>query len=194
MVQQLPIFALGHVLFPRSLLPLRVFEPRYMDMVKECLKLDQPFGVCLISEGQEVGAAASIHGVGCLARIVEWDMPEFGILQVVAEGGERFRVLERRVSASGLIVAGIEPFAPELPTPVPAEYDSLVRLLRAIVENSDEKYFPRPLRFDDAVWVGQRLADVLPIAAGRKQQALALEDPLARLELLHGFVLEQRGR
>jgi uncharacterized protein len=155
-VQQIPIFALGHVLFPRSLLPLRVFETRYMDMVKDCLRSEQPFGVCLISEGQEVGAAASIHPVGCLARIVEWDMPELGILHVVAEG--------------------------------------LVRLLRAIVENSDEKYFPRPLRFEDAVWVGHRLADVLPIPSGRKQQALALEDPVERLALLHSYVLEQRGR
>ena len=193
-MEQVPIFALGAVLFPRSLMPLRVFEPRYMDMVKDCLRHGTPFGVCLITEGQEVGVAASIHAVGCLARIVEWDMPEFGILQVVAEGGERFRVLERRVSPQGLILAGVERLQPEMPLPVPEPHEALVRLLRAIVENSDERFFPRPLRYDDAVWVGYRLAEVLPIPVGRKQQALALEDPVARLELLQSCLTEQRGR
>jgi len=193
-VEQVPIFALNAVLFPRSLLPLRIFEPRYMDMVKDCLKHGTPFGVCLISEGQEVGGAASIHPVGCKARIVEWDMPEFGILQVVAEGSERFRVRERRVSPQGLILAGVEALTPELPLNVPEQHDTLVRLLRAIVENSDERFFPRPLRYDDAVWVGYRLAEVLPIPVGRKQQALAMEDPVARLELLQACLVEQRGR
>jgi Lon protease-like protein len=193
-VQQVPIFALGAVLFPRSLVPLRIFEARYMDMAKECLRHGTEFGLCLISEGGEVGAAPSIQSVGCMARIVEWDMPELGILQVVVEGGERFRVLERRVSADGLILAGVERLPPELPLPVPSEHEALVRLLRAIVENSDERYFPRPLRFDDAVWVSFRLADVLPMPIGRKQQALALEDPLARLALLQECLLEQRGR
>ncbi len=193
-MEQVPIFALGAVLFPRGLLPLRVFEPRYMDMVKECLKHGTAFGVCLISEGQEVGGAASIHPIGCLARIVEWDMPEFGILQVVAEGSERFRVLERRVSPQGLILAGVETLEPELPLDVPERHETLVRLLRAIVENSDERFFPRPLRYDDAVWVGFRLAEVLPIPVGRKQQALALQDPLARLELLQACLVEQRRR
>ncbi|MDE3010013.1 MAG: LON peptidase substrate-binding domain-containing protein [Pseudomonadota bacterium] len=193
-MEQVPIFALGAVLFPRSLVPLRVFEPRYMDMVKDCLRHGTSFGVCLITEGREVGVAASVQPVGCLARIVEWDMPDLGILQIVAEGTERFRVRERRVSPGGLILAGIELLAPELPLPVPPQHENLVRLLRAIVENADERYFPRPLRYDDAVWVGCRLADVLPIPIGRKQQALALEDPLARLDLLQGCLGEQRGR
>jgi Lon protease-like protein len=190
-VQQVPIFALGAVLFPRSLLPLRVYEPRYMDMVKEALRHGTAFGVCLMTEGQETGAAPSVHAVGCLARIVEWDMPELGILQVVVEGGERLRILERRVSQSGLIIAGVETLTPEMPLPLPAEHDNLARLLRAIVENADERYFPRPLRFEDAGWVGYRLADVLPISVGRKQQVLALEDPVARLQLLQSFLVEQ---
>lgn len=193
-MEPVPIFALGAVLFPRSLVPLRVFEPRYMDMVKDCLRHGTSFGVCLITEGREVGFAASVQPVGCLARIVEWDMPDLGILQIVAEGTERFHVRERRVSPGGLILAGIELLDPELPLPVPPQHENLVRLLRAIVENADERYFPRPLRYDDAVWVGCRLADVLPIPIGRKQQALALEDPLARLELLQRCLTEQRGR
>jgi Lon protease-like protein len=193
-LKQVPIFALGTVLFPRGLVPLRVFEPRYMDMVKECLRHGTEFGLCLISEGQETGATASIHPVGSLARITEWDMPELGILHIVVEGGERFRVRERRASPQGLIIAGVELLPPELPLPVPSEHEALVRLLRAIVENSDERYFPRPLRYDDAVWVSFRLAEVLPISVGRKQLALSLEDPLERLALIQECLLEQRGR
>ncbi len=193
-MQQVPIFALSAVLFPRSLLPLRIFEPRYMEMAKDCLRHGTAFGVCLIREGKEAGAAASVHNIGCLARITEWDMPDLGILEITVEGGERFQMQERRVTANGLILAGIEPLAPELPLAVPVEFDGLVRLLRAIVENADERYFPRPLRFDDAVWVSFRLAEVLPIPLGRKQQALALEDPLERLALLRDCLHEQRGR
>ncbi len=193
-MQQVPIFALSATLFPRGLLPLRVFETRYMDMAKDCLRHGTEFGICLITEGKEIGAAPSISAVGCLARITEWDMPELGILQITAEGTERFHVRERRVSSSGLIVAGIETFEPELPLPVPVEFEGMARLLRAIVENADERYFPRPLRFDDAVWVSFRLAEVLPIALGRKYQALAMVDPLERLALLRDCLMEQRGR
>ena len=193
-MQQVPIFAVGALLFPRSILPLRVFEPRYMDMIKDCLRHETEFGVCMISEGNELGAAPSIHPIGCLARIREWDMPELGILQILVVGGERFRVCERRVTPQGLIMAGIALLEPELPSPVPEEFESLVRLLRAIVENADERYFPRPLRYDDAVWVSFRLAEVLPLPLGRKQQALALEDPLERLALLQSCLNEQRGR
>ena len=193
-MQQVPIFALGAVLFPRSLLPLRVFEPRYMDLVKESLRHGTPFGVCLLAEGQEAGAAPRVHPIGCLARIVEWDMPEFGILQLVVEGGERLRISERRVSQSGLIIAGIDTLPPEMPLALPPEHENLARLLRAIVENADERYFPRPLRFEDAGWVSYRLAEVLPISVGRKQQVLALEDPVARLELLQSCLVEQRRR
>jgi Lon protease-like protein len=85
-----PIFPFGTVLFPGGVLPLKIFEVRYVDMAKECLKEGTPFGVCLIREGAEVGAPAVPEPVGCLARIAECDVEELGILKVTAEGLERF--------------------------------------------------------------------------------------------------------
>ena len=89
---QVPLFPLNTVLFPGGVLPLRVFEARYMDMVRECMKGSDPFGVVLITRGSEVGAPASTESVGTLARIVAWDMPRLGLLHLRAVGSERFRI------------------------------------------------------------------------------------------------------
>ncbi len=104
----LPLFPLKTVLFPGGVLPLRVFETRYVDMVRACMKTDSPFGVVAIRAGDEVGAAADTYTVGTLAHIVDWDMPEFGVLLLNTRGGERFRILETRTQPSQLIEARIE--------------------------------------------------------------------------------------
>ena len=101
------------MLFPGGRLPLRIFETRYMDMAKACLREDAPFGVCLIREGAEVGAPATPFEVGTLAKISEWDMQQLGLLQIVATGGARFRILERRTQADGLQRARVELLAEE---------------------------------------------------------------------------------
>ena len=106
--ETMPLFPLGTVLFPGSLLPLRIFEVRYMDMAKACLKDGTPFGICLIREGEEVGAPAVPEAIGCVARIAECDMEELGILKVKAEGLERFRIVSREVNRQGLIVGEVE--------------------------------------------------------------------------------------
>jgi Lon protease-like protein len=105
----IPLFPLRTVLFPAGVLPLRVFETRYVDMVRERMKRDAPFGVVAIRAGAEVGGAAEPHAIGTLAHIVEWDMPELGVLQLQTRGGERFRVLETRIQPSQLLEGRIEP-------------------------------------------------------------------------------------
>ena len=105
---RIPIFALHTVLFPRGILPLRVFEARYLDMTRACMRKDTPFGVCLIREGKEVGAPATPEAVGCLAHITDWDMQQLGMLHLKALGGERFRILRTRSNAQGLVTAEAE--------------------------------------------------------------------------------------
>ena len=112
-MDDLALFPLGAVLFPGGRLPLRIFEARYMDMAKACLRDGVPFGVCLIREGTEVGAPATPFEVGTLARISEWDMQQLGLLQIVATGGARFRILERRTQPDGLQRARVELLAEE---------------------------------------------------------------------------------
>ncbi|MGC2518808.1 MAG: LON peptidase substrate-binding domain-containing protein [Burkholderiales bacterium] len=128
-----PIFPLNTVLFPGGLLPLRVFEARYMDMTRECLKHDKPFGVCLIQEGKEVGDPAVPQAVGCLATITEWDMQQPGVLNLKTRGGQRFRILGRETNTQGLISADIEMIPPDESVAVPEEFAVCAQLLQLVV-------------------------------------------------------------
>lgn len=188
----IPIFPLNTVLFPGGLLPLRVFEARYMDMTRDCLKRDESFGVCLIREGAEVGAPAVPEGIGCLAKILEWDMQQQGILNIKTRGGQRFRILERRTGAQGLISADIELIPPESRAAVPAQFASCARLLEMVVADQGKLIFAEPHAFNDASWVGYRLAEILPVPLIAKQKLLELTDSLGRLSILQRF-LESRG-
>src|SRR5687767_8139732 len=115
MALQVPIFPLGTVLFPGGLLPLKIFEQRYLEMTKACLKDNTPFGVCLIREGLEVGTAAVPETVGCLATIEQWDMPHPGLFHLAARGGERFRIRDMEVAANHLISATVDTLPPDEP-------------------------------------------------------------------------------
>ena len=189
-----PLFPLHSVLFPGGRLPLKIFEARYMDMAKACLKDNSPFGVCLIAAGEEVarsgGTAATPHPVGTLAQIAEWDMPQLGVLQVVAEGGDRFRIRSHQTRASGLLEAEIEPIAEPPVTKIPGDYARLVPLLRAIiVEMTSKGQGPAaPHRFFDAGWLGMRYAEILPVGTLAKQKLLEMEDSIDRLEVVYRFL------
>jgi Lon protease-like protein len=189
---QVPIFPLNAVLFPGGLLPLRVFETRYMDMTRECLKHDKPFGVCLIREGREVGVPAVPEPVGCLASITEWDMPQLGVLNLKARGDRRFRILKHAVNTQGLISADIELISPDENIQVPLEFADCARLLRIVISDRGDPVFPEPHALDDAAWVGYRLTEILPVPLPAKQKLLELTDTMARLSVLQRF-LESRG-
>jgi Lon protease-like protein len=182
--QEVPLFPLGTVLFPGGLLPLRLFEQRYLEMAKGCLREDSAFGVCLIREGAEVGTPATPEDVGCLARIVQWDMQQLGLLQITAQGDQRFRILERRVRDDGLALAGIEHLAQETDAPVPESLALCRQLLERIAAEHGERLFAKPYNFDSSVWVSARLAEILPLPLATKQRLLELDDGVKRLEIL----------
>ena len=186
------IFPLRAVLFPGGLLPLRIFEQRYMNMAKDCMRDEQPFGVCLIRSGEEVGAPATPEDVGCLARIVQWDMQQLGLLQITARGEERFRILERQVLASGLTRARIEPLPADLDAPLPDEFLACARLLRLVIEEHGARTIEAPFRFDSSSWVSLRLCEILPVPLAAKQKLMDLADSRERLEILQKF-LKQHG-
>jgi Lon protease-like protein len=188
----LPIFPLNTVLFPGGLLPLRVFETRYMDMTGDCMKRGKPFGVCLIRDGREVGTPALPEDVGCLAHIVDWDMKELGVLQIATLGGQRIRLLERRLAPDGLTRASAELIEPEPEAALPEEFEACAALLRMVVADRSETVFAEPHRFDDSAWVGYRLSEILPVPLAAKQKLLELDDSRSRLEVLLRY-LEQRG-
>jgi hypothetical protein len=158
-----------------------------MDMAKACLRDGAPFGVCLIREGAEVGAPATPSELGTLARIATWDMPQLGVLQVVAHGGQRFRIVERRVQPDGLARASVEVLAEDADTAVPPGCAPLVKLLERIIEQHPE-LLERPHLLDSCAWVSGRLAELLPLPLPAKQALLELGDGRARLEKLMALV------
>jgi Lon protease-like protein len=172
------------VLFPGGRLPLRIFENRYMEMAKACLKDGSPFGVCLIREGREVGDPATPVDVGTLARIVSWDMQQLGVLHVVARGERRFRILARRVQADGLARAQVEILPEENDAAVPPACSTSAKLMERVIEQHPE-LVERPHRLDSCAWVSARLAELLPLPLEAEQALLELGDARARLERLN---------
>jgi Lon protease-like protein len=180
------------VLFPGGRLPLRIFEQRYMGMAKTCLKDGTPFGVCLIREGNEVGKPAVPAEIGTLARISDWDMPQLGLLQVVARGEGRFRILERRVERDGLARARVAAIADDEDSPVPPGCARCARLLERLLGETPDA-ITQPHHLDSSWWVGLRLAELLPLSMASKQELLEITDVLARLERLNSVLSRAQG-
>jgi uncharacterized protein len=189
---RVPLFPLNTVLFPGSLLPLKIFEQRYLDMAAACLKDNTPFGICLIEKGSEVGGGAVPHLVGTLASIASWEMEQLGILMVTAQGGRRFRIIDSAVGPGNLLEATVELLAETGPTPLPPERERLLPLLRRIVGDLGSERMPEPHRYDEAEWVGYRITEVLPIQNLAKQKLLELDDPVARLEILEKYLSQRK--
>jgi uncharacterized protein len=189
-VRAMPIFPLGTVLFPDGVMALKIFETRYMDMAKLALKQNSPFGICLIVEGAEVGAPALPERIGTAVHIVEWDMQNLGVLQVRVRGEKRFRIRESETTKAGLIVAQVEMFEHDMHEESSALSDCALFLQKILLQLGS--HIPASgHRFDDAFWVGARLAELLPLGNTIKQKMLELTNATMRLELLQRFLRDQ---
>jgi Lon protease-like protein len=192
----LPLFPLKTVLFPGGVLPIKVFEQRYIAMTKACLKDDKPFGVCLLTQGEEVPSPDRMAGVefapiGTLARITSWDMPQLGILHLRTEGGTRFRVQAHTVADDGLVVGQVIALALEPTVALPDTFKRLADLLELLINRVGKENFPAELVLDDASWVGYRLAEILPLPLPIKQSMLEINDSEVRLKVLAQFLKQQ---
>lgn len=188
----IPLFPLRTVLFPGGPLPLRIFEPRYIDMVSHCMKSDLPFGVLLIREGEE-GGLATTHDIGTLASITDWYQGSDGLLGVTAAGRQRFRLLSGRQQADGLNVGAVEEIAAEPEMALPPEYAHLKKILENVLDDLGRLYESLERRYDDAVWVTYRLVEILPIDLEQKQQFLESNDTLARLKVINELLSSVRA-
>jgi len=184
-LSDIPLFPLATVLFPGGPLELRIFEPRYLDLVRECTRADSCFGVCLILGGSETGAPAVPAAIGTLARITDFYTHAEGILGICAEGGARFRVEQARARADGQLRGRVACWPDEPVLPVPPEFGLLVTILRRLVEQMAPpwKDAAEPC-YDDAGWVSFRMAELLPLDGSERQQLLEMADPLERLAWL----------
>lgn len=179
----IPLFPLNAVLFPGGTLSLRIFEPRYLDLVRECTRNDSGFGVCLILTGREAGEPATPAAVGTLARIEDFYSLPDGLLGIRARGSRRFRAATTRVRDNGLVHGLVRWWPDEPEVPLPPEYGLLAVILERLLEQvGGEHARAERGRFDDATWVGFRLAELLPVETAERQQWLQLTDPLERLD------------
>lgn len=191
-VREVPLFPLGTVLFPGGLLPLKIFEQRYLGMIKHCLRDNTPFGVCLIREGREVGEAALPHAAGCLARIEHWDVPHPNLFAILARGDQRFRILDSAVDDGGLLRGRIR-LMPDAATAAGVD-PACAEVLRLAIERAGTDHVPGPIRLDDPDWVSYRLAEILPVTMPEKQALLEMHDATTRLAhirelmLVHGII------
>ncbi len=185
----LPLFPLGTVLFPGGQLLLRIFEPRYLSMVSRCMREQHGFGVVLIEKGTEVGSADFVS-VGTVAEIVDWHQGNDGLLGLTAEGRERFRITDYRQQEDGLYVGTVELLAQETRESLTEHFAGLSGLLKDLLEEAGAPYDRIQKDFDDASWVGYRLAELLPLPVSLKQSLLELEDARRRLERLEPHVAE----
>lgn len=192
-LSQLPLFPLGSVLFPDGLLPLRIFEVRYLDMVRKCHQAGAPFGVVALTQGHEVrqpGATESFHSVGTLARIDEFSNPQPGLLMIRCRGTERFRIDQQEQLRHGLWVADVTQLDPDQTVPVPEDLkptaDALAKLITTLQAQGltvPDLPMQPPWQLDDCGWVANRWSELLPLPVDAKQRLMSLDNPLLRLEL-----------
>ena len=183
----LPLFPLRTVLVPGAALDLRIFERRYLDMVRDCGRSGSGFGVCLILEGDEAGAPATPAAFGTEALIEDFGTTADGLLSLRVRGRRRFHVARSRVRDNGLLVAEVDwrEDAPGTSARLRPEHALLAELLRRILAQlGDAQAELAPILFENAAWVGWRLAELLPLQLPRRQALLQVDDPHLRLQQL----------
>jgi Lon protease-like protein len=198
-----PLFPLHTVLFPDGLLPLKIFEARYLDMARDCLREKTPFGVCLLKSGAEVAVPdepSVPESIGCLAEIEECDVETFGMLLIRARGTRRFQLLSHRVEHSGLLVGMAEPLPDDLPlegNEQLAKFGACAEVLERIIatireRDPDSLPFAEPFKLEDPTWVSNRLSEVLPIALKARQKLMELPDAGARIDVVHHYMQQHQ--
>lgn len=181
--QERPLFPLRTVLLPGGPLQLRIFEPRYTDMIGRCMRAETGFVVVLIDEGGETGSV-TYREFGTLAKIVDWQQYDDGLLGITTVGQGRVQILESRCQADGLYLGQVELLPPDPVVTLPSQYQYMAGLLERLMSQLGDQYQFAQHNFTDAGWVGCRLAEILPLSNVQKQACLELTQPLARLDLV----------
>lgn len=193
-LQSLPLFPLNTVLFPGGLLPLRIFEVRYLDMIGRCQRAGAPFGVVCLTQGNEVrqpGSTEAFCSVGTLATITDFEKPQPGLMIIRASGTQRFRITSRDQLKHGLWIADVQRLPPDQSVTVPTDLQPTADALRKLIDSLQQRGGPEgqlplqgPWRLDDCGWVANRWCELLPLPAEMKQRLMELDNPLVRLELV----------
>lgn len=187
----LPLLPIHSVLFPGGRLTLKVFEARYVELANACIADNTPIGLCLIRDDIKTGMAAQPERVGCLVEIAGWEKLTGDMLSIDVHGKQRFHVDRLERGNDGRWLARATLISQEPRQSLPRKHRACAVALRRMIEHLGVAYFAQPLLFEDAVWVGYRLAELLPLKASARQDMLEMNDSLVRIEILHNFLSRQ---
>jgi hypothetical protein len=200
--KKIPLFPLGTTLYPGGIIALKIFEVRYLDMMKTCLRQASPFGVVTLDQGSEVrvaGEQIDFHDVGTLATIAHFDAVQPNLFMVRAIGGQRFHILHRELTPIGLWWAEVELIAQDEAIKIPPELQPSAKALKKIIDTIDLQEIPdhdlpflKPYQLNDCAWVANRCAELLNLPAAQKQHLLTMENPRLRLDMIQD-ILEDMG-
>ena len=184
----LPLFPLNSVIFPDGVLPLRIFESRYLDMVRECARNKSEFVVCLIKDGNEVGKAAKHHNVGVSCRIIDWETLPDGLLGVTAQGQSRVEIKSTEVQRNQLLMAKVKFLSEEMDEALPNKFYEWAELVSVVIKELGAPFSLQQQDLKSAHWVAARLTEYLPFELEQKQRILEIDNPLVRLENLQDML------
>lgn len=187
---QLPLFPLSSIVMPGGIMKLRLFERRYIDMVKDCFRNNTGFGICLIREGNEAGEPSDPYPLGTRTSIIDFDQGDDGLLHISAQGEDEFEILSYAADDSQLLIGEVAMLPVRPPTPMSAEFEDLANKLDLILQYVEPGIRYADKHLDDADWVCHRLLELLPLAAPAKYELLQLQDNRQRLETLANLQIE----
>lgn len=188
-----PLFPLNTVVFPDGVIPLRIFEPRYLDLVAMCMKGSMGFGICAARPANSSHFSRP-HAVGTLVEIVDFDRLDDGHLGITVEGRRRFNVVSTRQADNGLWWGTVEYIREDQDSDCPAEFDTLKQVAAALLEQAGSPWNERSADYDSARWLSARLTELLPFDAATKHTLLATNDPVERLRQIQPLVrIENRA-
>ena len=195
-LMELPLFPLGTVLFPGALLPLQLFELRYLQMIGECERQSTDFGVVTLTQGQEVhrpGEAEQFEPIGTRVHIERIERPQAGLVRVWCRGVEKFRNASTQQRSDGLWLGRVQALPPEPAIQVPEDLQYLSAqmheaLTQLSAQPSEVPHWNEAWRLQDCGWLSNRYGELLPLPLAMKYRLFALQEPLMRLELIGDWV------
>lgn len=191
------LFPLKTVMFPRGRLSLQIFEQRYLDLVRDCLRNDHGFGICFLQSGEEVikpGTQQSVHRTGSYVKIVDWDQLDNGLLSITVEASQKFTVNECREGDGGLLLASVTFSEGDVvdgdPLPIAEDCEGLIELLQSLEKHPLVQEMNLKIDYDNLWDLGWRLSELIPVEMKYKQQLLEIDDPWERLDAIEELVVD----
>jgi len=194
-LHQIPLFPLQLVLFPGGRLDLQIFERRYIDLIRHCMRSETGFGVCLLKQGQETiepGKQQTIHSTGTYANIIDWDQLPNGLLGITVEGSAKFSIQDCWAAESGVLTANVtfseNDSVGKESVPIDDDFDALSQLLQNLESHPLVEQKNLTIDYDNLWDLGWRLAELIPIENAKKQSLLEMDDPWERIESIEQLV------